>query len=74
MDFSDNEIPANDFVLLANSFASFQHGIDTLRFRQCNLGPRSIAHFFDVLERCYPVSLTIRCLDLSQNKFEEIGQ
>ncbi|KAN0041978.1 hypothetical protein ACTFIV_004534 [Dictyostelium citrinum] len=73
LDLSKNNIPYPIMATLCECFSKFSHGLVSLNLSKCDLLPKTIAILFESFERNFGMSLAIKYLNLSHNKFGDIG-
>jgi Ran GTPase-activating protein (RanGAP) involved in mRNA processing and transport len=73
LDFSGNNITQESVAPFCSGFAFLTHGITVLNLSKCNLSPKGTQALFHAFEANFGVSLSIRELNLSYNRFEELG-
>ncbi|KAK5580463.1 hypothetical protein RB653_000481 [Dictyostelium firmibasis] len=73
LDLSKNNIPFPIMATLCECFSKFSHGLVSLNLSKCELLPKTIAILFESFERNFGMSLAIKYLNLSHNKFGDIG-
>mmetsp|Transcript_15762 Transcript_15762/g.61575 ORF Transcript_15762/g.61575 Transcript_15762/m.61575 type:complete len:971 (-) Transcript_15762:53-2965(-) len=73
LDLSCNKIPSAGVEAIAVALESFNHGIVSLSLRNCGLSKKSLLQLFMSFKENYGMSMSIECLDLSQNRLGRRG-
>ncbi|EGC31125.1 hypothetical protein DICPUDRAFT_99316 [Dictyostelium purpureum] len=73
IDLSKNSIPFPVMATLCDCFSKYSHGLVSLNLSKCELLPKSIVILFQSFERNFGMSLAIKYLNLSHNKFGDLG-
>nr|AFD02108.1 RNI-like leucine-rich repeat-protein A [Raperostelium minutum] len=73
LDLSKNTITLPVMQTLCDSFAKLPHALVSLNLSKCDLQPRNIQVLFEAFERNFGMSLSLRYLNLSHNKFADQG-
>jgi len=60
-------------LFLSSALQSLKHSLPYIDLSGCSLGPKAIVDLFLSFQRNFGMSLTIRTLDLSKNKMEDLG-
>eukprot|EP01132_Coremiostelium_polycephalum_P004896 gene4896-6105_t len=73
LDLSKNTISYPVMVTLCDCFSKYSHGLVSLNLSTCDLQPKTVSILFESFERNFGMSLTLKYLNLSNNKFADIG-